>query len=102
MGHWRGRGVARAAPIEGRHAEHRAQRTDQLRGIQVCDGQDPKGPVAQQLGRRTIGIELQEQFIKLGLRRLGVVSEYNGEPLAPTPKNFARRSRPDQTGLFER
>jgi site-specific DNA-methyltransferase (adenine-specific) len=33
------------------------------------------------LGRKSIGIELQEEYVKIGLRRLGMADEYKGEKL---------------------
>jgi site-specific DNA-methyltransferase (adenine-specific) len=44
--------------------------------------------VAQQLGRKSIGIELQEDYIKIGLRRLGLADEYNGEKLQKEIRTF--------------
>ncbi len=37
--------------------------------------------VAQQLGRQSIGIEINEEYFKIGLRRLGIAHEYKGERL---------------------
>jgi len=37
--------------------------------------------VAYQKGRKTIGIEINEDFYKIGLRRLKIIKEYNGEQL---------------------
>jgi DNA modification methylase len=37
--------------------------------------------VAQRLGRASIGIEIDEEYFKMGLRRLGLAEEYKGEPL---------------------
>ena len=37
--------------------------------------------VAVKLGRYAIGIELNEEYFKLGLRRTGITQEYNGETL---------------------
>jgi DNA modification methylase len=37
--------------------------------------------VAQRLGRASIGIEIEEKYFKMGLRRLGLAGEYKGEPL---------------------
>lgn len=37
--------------------------------------------VAYQNGRKTIGIEINEDFYKIGLRRLEITNEYNGEIL---------------------
>lgn len=46
--------------------------------------------VAQQLNRRSIGIELQEDYAKIGLRRLGLQKDYNGEKLFKEPRSFER------------
>ncbi|RIY31122.1 adenine-specific DNA-methyltransferase [Psittacicella hinzii] len=40
--------------------------------------------VAQKLGRRSISIEFQEEYVKIGLRRLGILQEYKGEVLVKT------------------
>lgn len=48
--------------------------------------------VAKTLGRQSIGIELQEEYVKIGLRRLGILDEYNGECLIKEPKSTKRRS----------
>lgn len=48
--------------------------------------------VAQRLGRKTIGIEMQSEYIKIGLRRLGLSSHYNGEELKPLDKAFIRKN----------
>jgi site-specific DNA-methyltransferase (adenine-specific) len=37
--------------------------------------------VAKQLSRKSIGIEIQEEYVKIGLRRLEIASEYKGQPL---------------------
>lgn len=37
--------------------------------------------VANRLGRRSIGIEINHEYFKIGLRRTGIASEYNGEIL---------------------
>lgn len=49
--------------------------------------------VAQRLGRNSIGIELQEEYYKIGLRRLSITDSYKGDPLAPVDKTFTRKSR---------
>lgn len=48
--------------------------------------------VAQRLGRRSISIELQAEYIKIGLRRLAISTHFNGEPLAPLEKTTARKN----------
>lgn len=44
--------------------------------------------VAKQLGRKSIGIDLQEDYIKIGLRRLQLQSEYKGEKLEKEIRTF--------------
>ena len=44
--------------------------------------------VAKILGRKSIGIELQEEYVKIGLRRLGIANEYAGEPLQKVRKIY--------------
>ena len=47
--------------------------------------------VAQRLERACIGIELQEEFFKIGVRRLGIAHSYKNEPLPVPVKKFKRR-----------
>ena len=44
--------------------------------------------VAKQLGRKSIGIELQEEYVKIGLRRLEIADEYKGEKLTKEIRTF--------------
>lgn len=46
--------------------------------------------VAQQLGRRSVGIEIQEDYAKIGLRRLALQKEYEGKKLLKKPRSFER------------
>jgi site-specific DNA-methyltransferase (adenine-specific) len=48
--------------------------------------------VAKQLGRKSIGIELQEEYIKIGLRRLGISDEYKGEKLTKELRTFETKT----------
>ncbi|WP_457744635.1 adenine-specific DNA-methyltransferase [Sulfurimonas sp.] len=43
--------------------------------------------VAKKLNRKSIGIEIEEEYVKIGIRRLGIQNEYNGEILKPMIKN---------------
>lgn len=46
--------------------------------------------VAKELGRKSIGIELQEDYVKIGLRRLNLQLEFKGEQLKREVKSFER------------
>lgn len=48
--------------------------------------------VAKRLGRKSIGIESQLQYIKIGLRRVLGMEEINGEPLLPPDKTYIRKN----------
>jgi len=47
--------------------------------------------VAKQLGRESIGLEIQEEYVKIGLRRLEIASEYKGQPLEKEHRSFELR-----------
>jgi len=49
--------------------------------------------VTQKLGRSSIGIEKEEEYVKIGLRRLGIQKDFNGEELFPPQKNHVRRNK---------
>ena len=49
--------------------------------------------VAKRLGRHSIGIETQEEYVKVGLRRLGITHEYKGELLERDVKVYNRSRR---------
>lgn len=48
--------------------------------------------VAKKFNRRCIGIEMQEEYIKIGLRRLDITDTYKGEKLLPPKKNTKRKN----------
>ena len=48
------------------------------------------GAVAQRLDRKSVSVELSEEYLKIGLRRLAIVDEYRGEKLAPPEKSYRR------------
>jgi adenine-specific DNA-methyltransferase len=55
--------------------------------------------VAQRLERVSIGIEREEEYIKTGLRRLNIATEYDGETLKPIQKTYHRES-PNKQQIF--
>lgn len=56
------------------------------------------GAVAKRLGRRFVGIERERDYIKIGLRRLQMRSELDGERLAAPAKSYVRRNGPGAHG----
>ena len=56
--------------------------------------------VAKKLGRKSIGIEINEDFAKIGLRRVQGLSEINGEKLKKEPKSYQIKNT-QQEILFE-
>jgi site-specific DNA-methyltransferase (adenine-specific) len=48
------------------------------------------GAVAQRLGRKSTGIEIDETYVKIGLRRLSILEEYNGQRLLREPRTFEK------------
>ncbi len=59
--------------------------------------------VAQSLGRNSVGIEIEEEYIKIGLRRLGIQTTYNGEMLRREPRTYERQDDAlDKLTLFEK
>ena len=57
--------------------------------------------VAKKLGRRSISIEIEEEYVKIGLRRLHIQNHYKGEELKREPRNYEKPA-PQQHALFER
>lgn len=55
--------------------------------------------VAQKLGRKSLGVEIEEDYVKIGLRRLGIQSHYQGEELRREPKTYESLPRPEQQRL---
>jgi len=52
--------------------------------------------VAKMLHRKCISIELQDEYIKIGLRRLGLADEYKGEILQRAAKKYQRDVLPTE------
>lgn len=61
------------------------------------------GYVAKNLNRRFIGVELQEEYIKIGLRRLEIADEYKGKILYKEPRSFetAKYQQTESLSLFK-
>ena len=59
--------------------------------------------VAKELGRNSIGIELQDEYVKIGLRRLQLASEFNGEKLEKEIRTFETEKKVvvNNLNLFE-
>ncbi|MBO4814811.1 MAG: adenine-specific DNA-methyltransferase [Muribaculaceae bacterium] len=55
--------------------------------------------VAQLFGRRSIGIELQDEYIKIGLRRLGISTSFDGQVLEKVKKTYKRKDK-RETGVL--
>jgi len=60
--------------------------------------------VAQSLNRDSVGIEIEEEYIKIGLRRLDIQSSYNGEVLRRELRTYERHNTVahQQLTLFEK
>lgn len=56
--------------------------------------------VAKTLNRKSIGIEINEDYSKIGIRRVLEKFELNGENLRPEPKSYQMKNYQQQT-LFE-
>ena len=55
------------------------------------------GAVAERLGRKSISIDIEPEFYKIGLRRLGITDSYKGEKLVKEKKkkthNLSKQAR---------
>ena len=56
--------------------------------------------VAKELGRNSIGIELQNEYVKIGLRRLNLANEYKGEKLEKEIRSFEVGKIPTANSLI--
>ena len=59
--------------------------------------------VASQLNRKSIGIDLQEDYVKIGLRRLQLQTQYKGETLEKEIRTFEsdKKAAANNLTLFE-
>lgn len=55
--------------------------------------------VAKALNRKSIGIEIQEEYVKIGLRRLEILNNYNNVPLVKDLRTFEQMPN-NQLALF--
>lgn len=55
--------------------------------------------VAKKLGRQSIGIEIEEDYIKIGLRRLQIMTHYRGEELRRESRSYEEQPIPTQQTL---
>lgn len=55
--------------------------------------------VAKELGRRSIGIEIEEEYVKIGLRRLGFTTAPREQKIRKPPRSRRNRSTPRQIDL---
>lgn len=58
--------------------------------------------VAKQLSRKSIGIDISDEYYKIGLRRVLGIKEHNGESTDREPKIYEIKNSPEQMTLFER
>jgi site-specific DNA-methyltransferase (adenine-specific) len=58
--------------------------------------------VAQKLGRKSIGIEMQQEYFKIGLRRLGIAKSFNGEILSAPSKAFKHKNAGGMRGAADK
>jgi site-specific DNA-methyltransferase (adenine-specific) len=58
--------------------------------------------VCKKLGRKSIGIEIDNSYYKIGLRRVCNIFEYKGESISRDPKIYESQSNHKQMNLFER
>lgn len=57
--------------------------------------------VAKILNRKSIGIEIQEEYLKIGLRRLNIVNSYKNERLKKECKIYEHKLSNEQLSLLE-
>lgn len=55
--------------------------------------------VAKELNRKSIGIELQDEYVKIGLRRLQLAEEFKGEKLEKETRTFETKKIATQQSL---
>lgn len=58
--------------------------------------------VAKELGRKSIGIDISDEYYKIGLRRVLGIKEHNGESTEREPKIYEIKNTSEQMTLFEK
>ncbi|RJP54439.1 MAG: adenine-specific DNA-methyltransferase [Anaerolineaceae bacterium] len=53
--------------------------------------------VAKKYGRQSLGIEIEEEYVKIGLRRLEILTSYKGEELRRKPRSYEKIDPAQQT-----
>lgn len=53
--------------------------------------------VAKKYGRQSLGIEIEEEYVKIGLRRLEILASYKGEKLRREPRSYEKIDPAQQT-----
>jgi len=56
--------------------------------------------VAKKLGRKSIGIEIEEAYVKIGLRRLQILTHYRDEELKRELRSYEKKENPAQQILM--
>ena len=56
--------------------------------------------VAKKLVRKSIGIEIEEAYVKIGLRRLQILTHYRGEELKRELRSYEKKESPAQQTLM--
>lgn len=60
--------------------------------LDLFSGTFTTSAVSKRLGRKTIGIEADAEYIGIGLRRLSLADNFNGNKLEPVQKNTKRKN----------
>lgn len=55
---------------------------------------------AKKWGRKSVGIEIEEEYVKIGLRRLQIQTHYKGETLRREPRSFEAKHSTEQKHLM--
>ncbi len=56
--------------------------------------------VAENLSRKSLGVEIEEEYVKIGLRRLQIQTHYKGEELQREPRSYEKKRSSEQQRLL--